>query len=530
MTKPVGTAAAGGAPARLLQRKCGCDASAEPNGGCTDCRQKRLQRSARGDGDPWPRDPADVPGVVHDVLRSPGRPLDAATRAFFEPRFGQEPALRPTATARAASSSGGLMISEPGDAGEREADRVAERVTRRSDGPPRPGGPGFDFSRVRVHADAQAAESARAVAARAYTVGHDIVFAAGQFAPTTSAGRGLLAHELAHVAQHSPGLSRQPAPPPPRQLPPHVAKAPSLRSAAAGGSTVPCATTGCPAKIPGSAQDWVPGGASGEPFNAPDAKPSVQMRKFMTAEAPALLQGVRDVLVSALSALADRQITWSDCPNPPADDPSAGCIWVSQEKEKEAQVFNQGTAATIGKQSREDWSIGTRKQLSWSADQIRFRRSPPPGLPAANAGAMWELQALHGWLAAFPVSYERAMSRPTPAEQQAAVTNAIDFLVDNTKTLGVRGILTRLRCTLPCAEVDESITKVFGELTSSWPREMRDALLFGLMDPARALGWPPRPGMPPSMTFPPEPHPKPKPLYVPRGGFEREAGKTGENL
>lgn len=70
-----------------------------------------------------------------------GQPLDATTRAFMEPRFGH------------------------------------------------------DFSQVRVHTDAQAAESARTVHALAYTVGHSLVFDTGQYSPTTASGRRLLAHE-----------------------------------------------------------------------------------------------------------------------------------------------------------------------------------------------------------------------------------------------------------------------------------------------------------------------------------------------
>ena len=63
---------------------------------------------------------------------------------------------------------------------------------------------GQDFSGVRVHTSRQAAESARALGARAYTVGSDIVFASGQYAPGIPAGDRLLAHELAHVLQQSP--------------------------------------------------------------------------------------------------------------------------------------------------------------------------------------------------------------------------------------------------------------------------------------------------------------------------------------
>lgn len=92
-----------------------------------------------------------APSVVHEVLRSSGQPLDAATRAFMEPRFG------------------------------------------------------YDFSNLRVHTDAKATESAQAIGAAAYTVGNDLVFGAGEFNPQNSEGRRLIAHELTHVVQQSKG-------------------------------------------------------------------------------------------------------------------------------------------------------------------------------------------------------------------------------------------------------------------------------------------------------------------------------------
>jgi hypothetical protein len=141
-----------------------------------------------------------------------------------------------------------LPVNEPGDRFEREAHRVADDVVRgESAGAPIAGSPGstvqrtvhadgnvafapdlvtdvlqgsgqpldgstqstmedrlgFDFSRVRIHTDAQAAESARAVRARAYTVGSDVVFGAGQYAPRSLEGQRLIAHELTHVRQQS---------------------------------------------------------------------------------------------------------------------------------------------------------------------------------------------------------------------------------------------------------------------------------------------------------------------------------------
>jgi hypothetical protein len=94
-------------------------------------------------------EPGTVPPIVLEVLRSPGQPLNAETRAFFEPRFGH------------------------------------------------------DFSQVRVHTDAKAAESAWAVNARAYTVGQAIVFGSGCYLPGTRKGEQLLAHELTHTLQRN---------------------------------------------------------------------------------------------------------------------------------------------------------------------------------------------------------------------------------------------------------------------------------------------------------------------------------------
>jgi hypothetical protein len=154
-----------------------------------------------------------------------------------------------------------LRVGQPGDVYEQEADRVAEQVMRmpepviqpilgcpfvkgspckekeeilqtrevggettqsspavesrinslRDGGQPLPGSVsdffeprfGHDFSRVRVHSDAAAAQSAQDVSAKAYTAGHNIVFGAGQFVPGTQEGQRLIAHELTHVVQQS---------------------------------------------------------------------------------------------------------------------------------------------------------------------------------------------------------------------------------------------------------------------------------------------------------------------------------------
>lgn len=155
-----------------------------------------LQRRAATPGGAGPA--AATHPAVSQVLRSSGRPLDAATRGFYESRFPH--GLRSGSHA-------------PLDAAEQEADQVAAHVTGPApQGPLAAGRAGHDFGRVRIHTDAQAAASARAVGALAYTVGEHIVFGAGQYQQDSPAGRRLLAHELAHTVQQrsgTPWLARQ---------------------------------------------------------------------------------------------------------------------------------------------------------------------------------------------------------------------------------------------------------------------------------------------------------------------------------
>lgn len=138
------------ADARWLQFKCACGTRAS-GGECVDCKRRRLQRKPSQ----LPSSEA-APPIVDRVLSSSGHALDAVARNAMERHFGE------------------------------------------------------DFSTVRVHTDADAARSAQAVNALAYTVGRHIVFGPGQYAPRSRAGRGLLAHELTHtVQQRSMGATTQ---------------------------------------------------------------------------------------------------------------------------------------------------------------------------------------------------------------------------------------------------------------------------------------------------------------------------------
>ena len=190
----------GGSSATTVQRKCACGGIAGPDGECAQCREKRilLQSNARtsdraaGQGNP------SVPAIVDDVLRTPGEPLDPATRTVMESRFGHDFASGQTHLQASASGSSGLTLGGQNDPLESAAEATAETIINTQ---PDSSGQRYDLSHVRVHTDDRAAASARALDAHAYTVGHDVVFGAGGYAPDASRGVRLLAHELTHVVQ-----------------------------------------------------------------------------------------------------------------------------------------------------------------------------------------------------------------------------------------------------------------------------------------------------------------------------------------
>jgi hypothetical protein len=128
---------------------------------CQECEEEEKQRHtvfAKRDG-AQAGEPDEVPASVYGVLDSPGEPLAADAREFFEPRLGRS------------------------------------------------------LENIRIHSGSQAHESARAVNALAYTAGSHIVFARGRFDPGSHSGRHLLAHELTHAVQQGAPRAAAVAPP-----------------------------------------------------------------------------------------------------------------------------------------------------------------------------------------------------------------------------------------------------------------------------------------------------------------------------
>lgn len=197
LTVPTSVPGAKQSPAPLLQRQCACGQHTFGGGECSDC-EKKNGSAGSGAQKSFPG----VPSIVNGVVSSGGQPLDHATQDFFSRRFAHDfSGIRVHASPVEPLAA---RLSPVRNRLEDEADRMAEGVLTHQ-----PADSAVDFSDVRLHTDSRAAESARAVNARAYTLGRNVVFGKDEYQPNSSEGRRLLAHELAHVLQQSDGGGAQ---------------------------------------------------------------------------------------------------------------------------------------------------------------------------------------------------------------------------------------------------------------------------------------------------------------------------------
>ncbi len=438
----------------VLQRKCACDGS---EADCEECRKKqaKLQRRATGG-----HTLTTAPPIVHQVLRSPGQPLDADTSAFMEFRFGH------------------------------------------------------DFSRVRIHTDAKAAESAEAMHALAYTVGPNVVFGIGQYAPRTTGGRLLLAHELAHTVQQCSGKQR-----PPRKLeiasPANVSEreAHIAAAAVARGEPVNVASTGrieiarqvpaqpvakhglrpcnvgpeCRKPIPGSAVEFsektgkeIAKAQAGRPItNAPNLIAFGLSRKVLSGT------GILVVVNPGIEGIASGQA-----------DPVKRNIEVSPSLEREAEIFMKTDSPTISGRERWKWEATTLMTLEHEKAHIEFAGEPTTTIQALDPQShlifFGEMDELNSILREYAVMYRATMGSPLAEENKAPTTKKWIAGQITRQGEGIQGILKKLRCVFPCDSVKRRVKQAFEAVASrdKWTDEQRDLLVSELRQPVYDLDWP----------------------------------------
>ena len=602
----------------IMQRKCACGGPTGLSGACPDCQKKKLmgrpmQRKLRisEPGDAYEQEADRVaeqvlrmagsrsplanmstaplvqrrtnasaggeatgaPSLVHDVLSSPGQPLDAATRAFFEPRFGH------------------------------------------------------DFSQVRVHADEKAAQSARAIGALAYTVGQQMVLSQREYRPATEEGAALLAHELAHTIQQAGSLPGQDGERLPRitqrhdpseleadhaaqavmdgtqpmingrlhpsiarqdddisrtlrrpverarrfqpRLRPHVPRVPGragspMPPGSPRAGVTPCnQSPACSLLIPGSSWDFAHQADTAEQAVRraqgvqAAIRPASEFASFARIHRPEIFRLVAGINVNpALDApdAPSAQVGTCRVGNPPRRT-SGHCIEVPGYAERAAGQFNAGdTVITADRRcaerardlererlvtsqvrgrpvqacDRDLWAKWVHTMFVHELGHEEFDRLRSTPIQTVDRVSQFELNELFAQLSEWPQAYHWASRQQVSEERRRAyLHDQVDVMVANGRE-DVRGILTKLRCLNPCVEVDAAVRAVWSAVTSHWPADMRNALLRELADPARRLGWPVPP--PPSMMVPLPERPRFGPLYEPRRHFRDRLSQSVEEL
>jgi len=340
----------------VIQRKCLC-------GSCPDCQKKKEAVQKKGNG----AGPSVVaaPSLVSSVIGDAGMPLDSGVRSGMESRFGQ------------------------------------------------------DFGNVRVHTDPRAAESARAIDAKAYTVGNHIVFGSGAYDPSSPHGQHLLAHELTHTVQQG-GIQRMPAEGlglgssvdpmeteadrvadavtagysapaiAPRGIttvrrspnPPGSTVAPSAPTAATGTATV---TTG-PGIVPPTASTPSP--------PTPTPAPAVASAPVVNPAAPAkpstynwsILPGVEGIITDGTNEV----FIVSELPVPGKKGPLALPMYVAMANNRQLRCAVNLTAHTVlqGRDSTSNLREAWLRRVGWTQANLSTRWKTITGNPAANFPAI----------------------------------------------------------------------------------------------------------------------------------------------
>ena len=412
---------------------------------CEDEEKGAIRREADGSGG---EDAA--PPIVHDALGSPGRSLDPPTRDFMASRFGA------------------------------------------------------DFSDVRVHTDAQAAESARSVGAHAYTVGRHVVFGAGRYEPGGEDGRRLIAHELAHTLQQGGSLRRAPC-----------------RSAAQ-----------CAAPVPGDTGNFVAGhepvqaannaalaaAPAADPQRALIGAPTPNIAALMTANAVALRPEVFGIFQSpAIEGNAGAQT--SPCTQFPTGSPAGAaivanpaaagksCIEVPPSLETRAgPLLGVAPPGTATERSERALVLSTVQHEMEHAhfDQTQaatitptadctidtiVRPSPDPSVDAFRVGFfLSEIAAITNQ---FPTYFDNFVANDNPGDHRLLFDEERNEAFNPGE--GIVGVIQGLQCACSCASVNNLVTQTITLATSNangWTPRQRIAFLRAMTRIMPSF-WPP---------------------------------------
>ena len=433
----------------VLARKCAsCESTGSSCASCAAEPEETIQRKSTSSAKTT--DPSD--GVRSIYSADAGEPLHRGTRALMEPRFGA------------------------------------------------------DFSRVRVHTDSRAAQSARSVNALAYTIGRDIVFGAGQYAPQTSTGQKLLAHELTHFIQQSsaafqPVLQRacstdpecapaEEGEPPGSNVPGSVAHFQSSVEREEKETAKKKHT-----KTPREIRDELCSKKPPDPACTADghASRATEFEKLFRPLAPDQFALADGVFID--KAIPKRYAAYvEDCrafkPKLPGDQ----CIFIPERLEKQAARYNSGEKKIDGHE-RQEWLTDALGTVTHELEHVRFEQDFPETKPRREAcdfddisGELTELAAI---MSEFPIFFQSHASKSWK-ERRIEMDQWFKRKVTQPSRHGERiaGIIKAIRCRCECEDVNAYIKSVVDFTTKSWTDVERNTFHEELRDPKWKLDWP----------------------------------------
>jgi hypothetical protein len=371
-----------------------------------------------------------APSIVHNVLNSPGQPLDRPTRNFFEPRFG------------------------------------------------------CDLSQVRIHTDADAARSAQSVQAQAWTVGQHITFGPGMYSPSNPAGRGLLAHELVHTLQLQGSQ--------PTQLQRVCATGAACAAPIKGDTGRFLEKIALEGEAARKKKGPPPPGGGPTPCIDPrHKKPATSYTKMANDAGASIPPEVSGIFIDACltpsaGAVSSTCISFGDTPpgtdgTPPGADAAKDCIAVhATDEDNAAAILAKPTRSAQDNQTVLDSAV----VVTHEAQHTHFDANAVALVPAA-ADCNLDTVIFHGPTPAplgrdYTVeSYLSEISAETaeftPVFQNSKATGKSGALQDEERNVtfnpgeNILGDIKALQCKCECATVDKFVGQVFADATKSWP-------------------------------------------------------------
>ena len=524
--------------ALTLQRQPGCACG----GGCPRCAQKSAAASKYQISTPGDSYEREADRVAEQVMRTPdphGRPGPALSVQRYAPAVQRKCAACEEEEQEEMSASAARVQRKEAGCAPLVAAEVDEQINsvRGGGGEPLPESVraffeprfGHDFSRVRVHSDGRAAAAARSVNALAFTVGQDIVFGAGQYAPQTAPGQKLLAHELTHAAQQAGAHASGGA-----VLQRACSDAPECKPATPGGklgSDVPGSATHFGTsvkkeeekkaaatekkKTPRELRRELCGKTPPDPGCTGDGhgRPAAELVKLFQPMAPAKFAIITGVFVDKDMEEDVGAYRW-ECRYFTPKIEGDQCIFIPEYLEMEAAAYNRGDEE-VGGRERKAWLTSTLTTVTHELEHARFKKD----ISKEDIGkckfedVSHELSEMAAQMSEFPIKY-RASAEERWYERGPMLDRWFQRRLTQPTKHGetLAGILKAIRCRCECDEVNGYIRRVTDFTTADWQEEEKNYFHTELRNPKWNLNWP-------IQTPPPPPPEIPSRLWTASGGL-----------